>query len=130
MALRRLLGCLPVAALALCASTACKDTTTADKGAAATAASTVDLDKRCVQLAKVCGDKDKHVEKIVEACKQAAKQQVANSCTDKVTAVYDCYEKELCASKDKVWTLDDLRVLADRRGKCVAERTAITACDK
>ena len=129
MALRRLrlLGCLPVAALAalaVCAWTACKD-----KGdVAKTGASAADLDKRCEQLGKVCGDKDKHAEKIIEGCKQAAKKQVERGCTDKAIAVYDCYEKELCANGDKVWTIEDLRVLADRRSKCVAERNASHEC--
>jgi hypothetical protein len=124
MALRRLLGCLPVAVLVVCAWTACKD-----KGdVAKTQASAVDPDKRCEQLGKACGDKDKHVSKIIEECKQAAKKQVENGCTDKAIAVYDCYEKELCGSGDKVWTIEDLGVLADRRSKCVAERNASREC--
>jgi len=124
MALRRLLGCLPVAALAVCAWTACKD-----KGDVAKAqASAADLDKRCEQLGKACGDKDKHAEKIIEGCKQAAKKQVENGCTDKAIAVYDCYEKELCGNGDKVWTFEDLRVLADRHSKCVPEQNASRAC--
>jgi hypothetical protein len=124
MALRRLLGCLPVAALAMCAWTACKD-----KGdVARTQASAADLDKRCERLGTVCGDKDKHIEKIIEECKQAAKKQVESGCTDKAIAVYDCYEKELCGYADKVWTIEDLRVLAERRGKCVPERNASREC--
>lgn len=126
MALRRLLGCLPVAALAVCAWVACKD-----KGdVAKTQASAADLDKRCEQLGKACGDKDTHVEKIIEWCKQAAKKQVETGCTDKVIAVYDCYEKELCGNGDKVWTIEDLRVLADRHSKCVAEQNASRECAK
>src|SRR6185436_13518544 len=101
MAPRRLLGCLPVAALALCAWTACKD-----KGDAAKAPpSATELDRRCVQLAKACGEKDKHIEKILEECMTAAKKQVESSCTAKVVTVYDCYEKELCGKGDKVWAL-------------------------
>lgn len=124
MALRRLLGCLPVAALAVCASTACKD-----KGdVAKTQASAADLDQRCMQLGKVCGDKEKHVEKIISECKQAAKKQVDSGCTDKVIAAYDCYVRELCGGGDKVWTIEDLGVLADRKSKCVAERNASRAC--
>jgi hypothetical protein len=124
MALRRFVGCLPAAALAFCALTACKD-----KGdAAKTQPGATALDERCTQLAKACGDKDKHIEKILEECKEATKTQVAKGCTDKALAVYDCYEKDLCGTIGKVWTLDDLRVLADRHGKCVAERNARLEC--
>jgi hypothetical protein len=122
MARRRLLGCL-VPAL-VCAWTACKD----KDDVAETTASAAAPDKRCEQLGKLCGDKAKHVDKIVDECKQAAKAQGANGCADKVNAVYDCYEKELCGSGDKVWTIDDLRVLADRKNKCVAERAASREC--
>jgi hypothetical protein len=100
--------------------TGCKD-----KGGAK---SVTDLDKRCEQLAKGCGDKDKHVDKIVDDCKAAAKKQVDKGCVDKAVAVYDCYEKELCGKEDKVWALEDLRVLADRQNKCTAERTALKDC--
>jgi len=95
---------------------------------AKTQASAADLDKRCEQLGNTCGDKDKHDEKITAECKQAAKEQVEKGCTDKAIAVYDCYEKELCGKGDKVWTVDDLRVLADRHNKCVAERAADREC--
>lgn len=115
MALRRF---LPVAALALCAWTACKS---GDP-------KTAEIDKRCEQLGRVCGDKDKHDQKIIDECKQAAKKQVENSCTDKAAALYDCYEKELCGGEEKVWALDDLRVLADRHKKCSAERSALREC--
>jgi hypothetical protein len=124
MVRRRLLGYLLVPALAVCAWTACKE----DKDVAETKASAADPDKRCVQLGKLCGDKAKHVEKMIDECKQAAKKQSENGCTDKANAVYDCYERELCGSGDKVWTIDDLRVLADRKNKCVAERTASREC--
>ena len=126
MASRRLLGCLPLVALAVCASTACKDKDKVD--VAGTTTSAADLDRRCVQLGKVCGDKGKHVEKIIDECKQAAKKQVENGCTDKVIAAYDCYERELCGSGDKVWTIEDLRLLATRHSKCVAEQDASRAC--
>jgi hypothetical protein len=125
MARRTFLGWLPVAALALCVWTGCKDKPDEAKPAAA---GTVDLEKRCVQLAKICGDKDKHVEKIVQECKQAATKQAAQGCIDKTTAVYDCYEKDLCGTGDKVWALDDLRVLAERHKKCVAEQDAARQC--
>jgi hypothetical protein len=124
MALRRLLGCLPVAALALCAWTACKD-----KGdAAKTQGSAADLNERCAQVGKTCGEKGKHIAKIVEDCMQAAKQQVEKGCTAKAIALYDCYQKEVCGSVDKVWALEDLHVLADRHNKCVAERAASREC--
>ena len=87
-----------------------------------------DLDQRCDKLAKTCGDNDKHVEKLADGCKQAAKEQTAKGCVDKVTALYDCYEKELCGKADKVWAIDDLRVLAERNNKCTAERDAARAC--
>jgi hypothetical protein len=106
-------------ALALCA---CKD-----KGNAK-ATSSAGLDTQCQQLAKACGDNAKHVEKIVDECKQAATTQVAKGCTDKAIAQFSCYEKELCGKADKVWALDDLRVLAERQGKCAAERTAVSEC--
>ena len=111
-------------ALTVCVWAACKD-----KGdGAKTQASAADLDKRCEQLGKACGDKDKHVEKIIEECKQAAKKHVENGCPVKTIAVYDCYEKEVCGNGDKVWAIEDLRVLADRHGKCVAEREASREC--
>lgn len=124
MAARRLLGCLPVAALALYAGTACND-----KGEGAQV-SVAELEQRCERLGKVCADKGKHVEKVIDECKQAAKTQVENGCAAKVIAVYDCYEKEVCGNGDKVWTIEDLRVLAERHNTCVAERAASNACAK
>jgi hypothetical protein len=117
MALRRLLGSLALAALLAPAGMGCKG-----KGAG------TDLDKRCQRLAATCGDNDKHVEKILEECKEAAKGQVERGCAEQASALYDCYQKELCGGGEKVWTLDDFRVLADRHGKCVAERQASLAC--
>jgi hypothetical protein len=100
-----------------------------DKGAAAKPTATAaDLDERCTLMAKACGEKDKHVDKIVEACKQTAKKQVEKGCTDKVIAAYDCYATDLCGGSDKVWAFEDLRVLADRHNKCVAERKAVREC--
>ena len=118
MALRRLFGCLPAVALAVCMWTGCKNKDAAPTG----------LDKRCEQLAKACGDKDKHSDKLADECKQAAQKQTEKTCTDKAVAAYDCYEKELCGKEDKVWALDDFRVLADRHKKCVAERDALKDC--
>lgn len=114
--------------LALCALLACggKDEAPEAEPAKPTAAP-VD-DKRCLQLAKLCGDKAKHVDKIVEECKAGAVKEAAKGCTDKVTAVYDCYQRELCGKAEKVWTLPDLRVLAERHGKCENERTAAKSC--
>ena len=120
MVFRRLLECLPVVALLV----ACKG----KDDAAGTKPRATDFDKRCVQLAKVCGDKAKHVGKITDECKQAASQQALKGCTDKVIATYDCYERELCASGDKVWTMEDLGKLATRHKKCVVEQDASRAC--
>lgn len=122
MALRKPLGCLPLAALAVCAWVGCKG------GAAKTEATVAGLDKRCEQLGKACGSSDKHVEKIIEDCKAAAKTHVKKGCIDKAIALYDCYEEDLCGKADQVWTIDDLRVLADRKGRCVAERNAAREC--
>jgi hypothetical protein len=130
MALRRLLGGLPAAALVVCTWTACSDGKDAkDKGAVAKVPVTAaDLDERCTLMAKACGNKEKHVGKIEEACKETAKQQVEKGCTEQAIAVHDCYVKDLCGGEDKVWSLDDLHVLADRHGKCAAERAAVRAC--
>lgn len=76
-----------------------------------------------------CGDKDKHVEKLVEECSTNATKQVDKDCADKAAALYDCYQKELCGKVEKVWALDDLRVLADRHKKCIAEHKALTDCE-
>ncbi len=89
---------------------------------------TAEVDKRCEQLAKTCGDKDKHTEKILEECKQAAAKHAEKNCSGRATALFDCYEKELCGKADKVWALEDLRVLADRKDKCTAERDASREC--
>jgi hypothetical protein len=122
MPLRRLLARLPIAALALCAVTACKS------GPAKPKASAADLDKRCVQIGPACGEKVKHQERIIADCQTAAKTQVEKGCTDYQLAVYDCYDKELCGKGDKVWALDDLRVLAERKTKCAAELKAAREC--
>ena len=116
MVLRRRFGILPVAALVLCTWTACKSKSAAD------------LDKLCEEVGKTCGEKEKHVEKIVEECKQGAQVLSDKNCADKAKAVYACYEKELCGKGDPVWTIEDLRVLAERHGKCVAERKAAREC--
>jgi hypothetical protein len=129
MTRRRLLGWVPVAALVVCAWTGCgkdKDKNKGDKGDEQ--ASTADLVTRCEQLGKACGDSDKHVQTIVEECKQEAKEQVVSGCTEKAVAAYDCYQKQLCGKEDKVWALRDLGVLSARHGKCVAERDASAAC--
>jgi hypothetical protein len=116
MAPRNWFGCL--AALALASSlAACKGDGkgSVDKGASMTA--------RCEQLAKACGDKDKHIEKIVEVCKQ-----IPASCATQATAAFDCYEKQLCGKADRIWALEDLGKLAERHGACKAERDALAAC--
>jgi hypothetical protein len=120
-------------ALTLVAWSACKDdapTTdpSSSQSASPSSVATADLDKRCLQLAKICGDQDKHVEKIVDECKQLARVQLDKGCVDKARAMYDCYERELCGKNDKIWTLSDLGVLAERRGTCVNERDAARDC--
>ncbi len=123
----RLLGWVPVAALVVCAGVGCgkgKDKDKGDKGQTSSA----DLMTRCEELGKTCGDSDKHVQKIVEECKEAAKEQVASGCTEKAIAAYDCYQKELCGKADKVWALADLGVLSQRHSVCAAERDASSAC--
>jgi len=115
-----------LATLALCGWLGCKDKDK-DEGTK-TQAAAPNLDPRCEQLAKTCGDADKHGAKLAENCKQAAKKQLDKVCGDKASALYDCYEKELCGKGDKVWTIDDLRVLAERHGKCAAEQAAVKAC--
>jgi hypothetical protein len=106
----RFLGCL-VALLTL--SAACKG-----KGDAKT-----DGD-RCSQLAKACGDNDKHMAKIEEGCKADDKPL----CADKLNALYDCYSKQLCGRGDRIWAFEDLGVLADRKATCVAEKKAAADC--
>lgn len=115
-----------IAALLLCAVIGCKGKDNAAKTQATAGA----LDKQCEELAKACGDSPKHVDKIIAECKQAATKQAANSCTDKASALYSCYMKDVCGGGDKVWAVDDLRVLAERHGTCAAERAAIAACEK
>jgi hypothetical protein len=123
MAFGNRLGCL-----ALWVLIACGKGDTGDPATTQAEGPTVDLDKRCVQLAKICGDKGKHVDKITADCKQTGKKQLEKGCADKMLAAYDCYEKDLCARTDKVWSIDDLGVLAERHGKCVAARDALRAC--
>ena len=123
MALRRVLPCLVGAALLAVATTACdsREETGSAKGG-------VSLVARCEQMAKACGDKEKHVAKIVAECQRSGSTKTGTRCEAQAIAVYDCYEKQVCAGKDKVWALDDLRVLAERHEKCVAERDALRAC--
>jgi len=126
---RRLLGLVPVAVLVLCAGVGCgkgKDKDKGDKGTGQT--SSADLMSRCEELGKACGDSDKHVQKIVADCKEAAKEQVASGCTEKAIAAYDCFQKQLCGKADKVWALADLGVLSQRHGVCAAELAAGSAC--
>lgn len=121
MKLRRLLQWIPIALLAASAWTGCKGD--GKKGKAGG-----DLVQRCEQLAKACGDTDKHVQKIVAECKQSAEKQVAKGCADEAVAAYACYEEKLCGKSDKVWALDDLGVLSKRHLLCTAERNALRKC--
>ncbi|HUS66782.1 MAG TPA: hypothetical protein VMZ28_19730 [Kofleriaceae bacterium] len=83
---------------------------------------------RCDQLGKACGDNEKHATAIITECKQGAEKQLVRGCTASAIEAWDCYEKELCGKGDKVWALDDLRVLSERHGKCAAERDANAKC--
>src|SRR5262245_41902651 len=121
MALRRFLGPVAIAALVVCGSAAC--------GKKAASPAQEKLEKRCEQLANTCGDKEKKTDKLLGECKAAAKKQVDAKCEDKAIATYDCFEVELCGA-EKVWSMDDFRVLADRHKKCIAERDALKACTK
>lgn len=121
------LGCLRALAVSLVACAACGKGKVDDKAEGTKPPpSAADLDLRCEQLAKACGDQPKHVDKISDECKLAATKQ--HGCIDKGLVLVGCYEHELCGSGEKVWTMEDLRVLAERHGKCVAERDAIRAC--
>src|SRR5512140_2775934 len=104
--MRKTLGYL-LAAAALCAACKGKDD----------AAKTGGGDDPCDQLAKTCSD-DKHASKLADECAAAAKQ----GCPDKVSAMYACYEKDVCSASDKAWALEDLKKLADRKQACAAER--------
>ena len=115
---------VPIAILAVGLAGACKD----KEGAGGKTKGGVDLDGRCRHLAAACGDQSKHIDQIEVECKQLAKTQTEKGCADKATAVYECYEKELCGKADKVWAIDDLRVLGERQKKCVAERAALMTC--
>ncbi|HEY5937809.1 MAG TPA: hypothetical protein VIU61_24340, partial [Kofleriaceae bacterium] len=87
-----------------------------------------DLERRCDRLGKACGDGAKHVTKLTAECKQAAKRQTQSSCARAAITAYDCYETKLCGRKDKVWALDDLRILSERKARCAAEAEAVRAC--
>jgi hypothetical protein len=115
---------------ALCALAACKDKQgdPAKDPAAKSPSTGVDLDQRCDQLANACGDQAKHVDKIAAECKQLATKLAAKNCTGAAAALLDCYGA-LCGGSDRVWSLDDLRVLATRHVKCVDERAAALACE-
>lgn len=123
MGIRRFLGWI-VVAVGVFAWTGCKDKS---DGFGANPAN-LDPAARCEQLAQACGDNDKHVQTIAAECKQALEAQLASGCIEETTAVLDCYQKELCGKGDQVWALDDLRVLAERHGKCVAERNTVNSC--
>src|SRR3954454_14038271 len=120
MAARRIFGCL----LAICVWTGGKDKGDATTGAGSAVATT----KECETLAKACGDTPKHIEKLTAECSVAAAKK--NACADKLQALIACYEKDVCGAGDKVWTIEDLRVLAERHQKCATERAAIAGCGK
>lgn len=120
MARRRLFGCRSaVMVLVLCTSSACKDKD-GSKGS--------ELDSLCEQLGKSCGDKDKHIDKLVAECKLSAKKHSDKGCPGDAKALFDCYQKDLCSGSEKVWTFDDFKVLANRHNKCVMERATSRGC--
>jgi hypothetical protein len=106
----RLIGCL-VALLTVTA--ACKGKSDAKAGG-----------DHCEPLAKACGDSPKHIAAIKEGCKAADKA----TCVDALSALYDCYERQVCGHGERIWAYDDLGVLADRKAVCAAERKAATDC--
>ena len=122
-----------MASLAAGLLAACEDKpadTKADAGVSAevAAAQTKSLAERCDALGTKCGEKDKHKAKITEECKEAAKAQGAKGCGKEVLAAYDCYEKEICTGSNKIWVLDDFRVLTDQTSKCVEQRKSAQKC--
>ena len=139
---RVVLGWLPIAALAACVLAACEDSSNSSSTSSARATGqpqeqaqpkapadrTENLNKRCEQLSQACGQQDKHKEQIGKECKEAAKQQVDSGCADQAVAAYDCYEKAFCIKGERIWALDDFRVLTERHSKCVEERKAIHKC--
>lgn len=99
------------------------------KDDAAKSSKTANVESTCAQLAKACADEDKHVDKVLSGCQEAAAKQREKGCAELAVKLYGCYERELCGTKDKVWALDDLRVLAERHGKCKPERDALAVCE-
>lgn len=85
-----------------------------------------DLGAHCDELAKTCGDNEKHITAIADGCKQAAPAQQA--CAAQLSALYTCYETQLCGKSDRVWAYADLAVLAQRKGTCAAEQKAVSEC--
>ena len=110
----------------LCTWTACKGKEDAPKAKALTAA---DLDKRCEQLVKTCGETGAKGEKLLAECKQVAAVQAQKNCIASTIVAYDCFEKELCGPTDKrVWVMSDFSVLVERHTKCASERDTAQAC--
>lgn len=126
MAPGRGLGCLGVAAIAVLALAACKDDSKFDPRKKKADTPALDGD-RCEEMANACSD-DKHVSKLAEECSKAGVKLGQRGCTLSAATLYQCYETKLCGKADKVWTLDDLRVLAERHEVCKSEREALRAC--
>ncbi|HUQ06796.1 MAG TPA: hypothetical protein VM261_30040 [Kofleriaceae bacterium] len=120
----RFLGCLTAVTIAAGASGGCGD----DKPAAKTTKSAAVLDHaRCERLAKACSE-GKHVTTLTDDCDRAVEKLSKRGCEMPAAEVYGCYEQKLCGKNDKVWALDDLRVLAERHDACETEREALRAC--
>ena len=45
-----------------------------------------------------------------------------------MSALYDCYEKQVCGKGDRIWAFEDFGVLAVRKNACAAERKAVGEC--
>jgi hypothetical protein len=114
--------------LAACEDKAADSKADAGVSAEVAAAQTKSLTERCDALGTACGEKDKHKSKIAEECKEAAKTQGEKGCGKEVLAAYDCFEKEVCTESNKIWALDDFRVLTERTGKCVEQRKSAQKC--
>lgn len=87
----------------------------------------IEVAARCARLGTTCGDMPKHEAKITAECEQAL-AALASECRGAAVAAFECYEQELCGSDDKIWAYADLGVLAERRGRCAAERAALATC--
>jgi hypothetical protein len=115
-----------VALVAVLALAACNDDSKFDPRKKTAPSPALDGD-RCEEMAKACSD-EKHVSKLAGECSKAGVKLGQRGCTLSAATLYQCYETKLCGKSDKVWTLDDLRVLAERHDVCKSEREALREC--